>query len=80
MLKERDKTTKSRIENAHKASELLRNFFDKGFKSLVALVAITQYYYPELDYNDIKNFWHFRNIGDETIRKMSDVFEKLKSE
>ena len=80
MLKQRDFKTLRRIETAQKSSNVLRGFFDKGFKSFDALKAIVLNYYPEISESRLWDFWHFR-IVDETISDcLIDVFEKLKSE
>ena len=80
MLKKREKRAKRRIENAKKSTELAGAFFDKGFTSLIAMVAIAQNYYPDMTVVEINNFWHFRNVSDEMIFKMESILEQLKNE
>lgn len=79
-MKQRDFKTLKRIEIAQKSSNVLRDFFDKGFKSFDALQAIVLNYYPELSQNKLWDFWHFRIIDEEIAETLTAVFEKLKSE
>jgi len=79
-LKQRDFKTLARIENAQKSSNILRSFFDKGFKSFDALRAIVLNYYPEISETRLWDFWHFRIFDEEISSALFDVFEKLKSE
>lgn len=79
-LKQRDFKTLRRIETAQKSSKVLKDFFDKGFKSFDALKAIVLNYYPELPENRLWDFWHFRIVDEEITAALQDVFEKLKAE
>jgi hypothetical protein len=80
MLKQRDFKTLRRIETAQKSSNVLRGFFDKGFKSFDALKAIVLNYYPEMSESRLWDFWHFRIVDESISDSLIDVFEKLKSE
>jgi hypothetical protein len=79
-MKQRDIKTIKRIDTALKSSEVLKKFFDKGFKSFDALYAIVSNYYPELPEGRLWDFWHFRIVDEEICDKLSSVLEKLKSE
>lgn len=76
----REIKTLNRIEVAGKSSILLRNFFDKGFKSFEALQSIVVNYYPEISINRLWNFWHFRQVDQSIYDVLEDVFDKLKAE
>lgn len=80
MLKQRDFKTLRRIETAQKSSNVLREFFDKGFKSFDALKAIVLNYYPDISETRLWDFWHFRIVDESISDSLIDVFEKLKSE
>lgn len=80
MLKQRDFKTLRRIETAQKSSNVLRGFFDKGFKSFDALKAIVLNYYPEISESRLWDFWHFRIVDESISDSLIDVFEKLKAE
>lgn len=79
-LKQRDLKTLKRIESIQKASVVLRNFFDKGFKNFNALEAIVLNYYPELSSAKLWDFWHFRSFDTSISEILEDVFNKLKTE
>ena len=79
-LKQRDIKTLKRIKIAQKSSNILHDFFEKGFKSFDALEAIVLNYYPEISKTRLWDFWHFRIIDEEIVDSVIDVFEKLKSE
>jgi len=79
-VKQRDFKTIKRIEAAQKSANILRLFFDKGFKSFDALKSITLNYYPELSEKRLWDFWHFRIVDEEIASTLEDVYEKLKSE
>ena len=76
----REKQTMERFQNVVNASEVLKKFYAKGFKSVSALHAIVYSYYPETNYNEIMNFWHFRNCSSDMIEKLNNVFERLNYE
>jgi hypothetical protein len=77
---QRDFKTLKRIETAKKASEILRSFFDKGFKTFDALLSIVRNYYPEISEKRLWNLWHFRQIDEPMVDVLDVVFEKLKTE
>jgi hypothetical protein len=79
-LKQRDMKTLNRIISAQKSSQILKSFFDKGFKSFEALKSIVQNYYPEIDENRLYDFWHIRIFDSEIIEVLESVFDKLKIE
>jgi hypothetical protein len=79
-LKQRDFKTLKRIQIAQKSSNILKDFFEKGFKSFEALSAIVKNYYPEISETKLWDFWHFRIIDEEIADMIIDVFEKLKTE
>jgi hypothetical protein len=79
-IKDRDKKTLLRFETVRKASDILRNFFDKGFKSFDAFKAIVQNYHPEVTEKILFDFWHIRTFDLEMVEILEDVFEKLKIE
>ncbi|MFH6966449.1 hypothetical protein [Flavobacterium sp. FlaQc-28] len=76
----RDIKTLKRIETAHKSAEVLKLFFNKGFKTFDALKSIVCHYYPEISEARLWNFWHFRQVDESIYNVLEDVFEKLKSE
>jgi hypothetical protein len=76
----REFKTLKRFNIALKSCKVLRDFFDKGFRSYEALKTIVQIYHPETDFNRLYDFWHFRNIDDDIAMMLEDVFEKLKQE
>jgi hypothetical protein len=78
--KQRDFKTLKRIESAQKSANILKLYFDKGFKSFEALKAIVLNYYPEISENRLWDFWHFRVVDEDIALCLEDVFEKLKSE
>ena len=80
MLKQRDFKTLRRIETAQKSSKVLKDFFEKGFKSFDALKAIVLNYCPEIPETRLWDFWHFRIVDEEITDALADVFEKLKAE
>jgi len=80
MLKQRDFKTLKRIETAQKSSKVLKDFFDKGFKSFDAIKSIVLNYYPEIPEGRLWDFWHFRIVDEEITVALTDVFEKLKAE
>jgi hypothetical protein len=79
-VKQRDFKTERRILATQKSSNIIRLFFDKGFKSFDALKSITQNYYPEISEKRLWDFWHFRIVDEDIAMSLEDVFEKLKSE
>ncbi|MNL53651.1 hypothetical protein D3C87_1769150 [compost metagenome] len=76
----RDFKTLKRIETVQSSSNVLRNFFDKGFRTFDALKSIVLHYYPEMPELKLYDFWHFRRVDSEMCEALEDVFEKLKSE
>lgn len=80
MLTKREKATKKRFENVERVNQVLKLFFNNGFKSLEALTPLAQFYYPEFTDAEIKNFFHFRKLTDDMIAKMENVLEQLKKE
>lgn len=78
--KQREFKTLKRFEIALKSSEILRSFFEKGFKSYDALSAIVLNYYPDISENRLWDFWHFRIIDEDICEKLTDVFDKLSKE
>lgn len=79
-VKQREFKTLKRFDIALKSSKILRNFFEKGFKSYDALSAIVFNYYPDISENRLWDFWHFRKIDEDICEKLTDVFEKLNKE
>lgn len=79
-LKQRDFKTIKRIKATQKSSNILCEFFNKGFKSFDALKAIVLNYYPEISESRLWDFWHFRIVDEDIAICLEDVFEKLKSE
>lgn len=80
ILKQRDFKTLKRIEAAQKSSNVLRGFFDAGFKSFDALKSIVLNYHPDMSEARLWDFWHFRIVDEAISNSLIDVFEKLKSE
>lgn len=76
----REFKTLTRIKTAQLTSSVLRDFFDKGFKSFEALRAIVMFYYPEMNERKLWDCWHFRRVDEAMCEALEDVFEKLKSE
>jgi hypothetical protein len=79
-MKPREIQTLSRFENSVKSSVLLKDFFNKGFNSFIALRAIVSNYYPEITERELFDFWNLRKFDEELYLKLGNVFEKLKSE
>lgn len=79
-LKVRDSQTLERFDNVVNATEVLRKFFAKGFKSVTALHAVVQSFYPEITYVDMSNFWNFRKCSSEMVDKLNVVLERLNHE
>lgn len=79
-VKQREFKTLKRFDIALKSSKVLRNFFEKGFKSYDALSAIVFNYCPEISENRLRDFWHFRIIDEDICEKLIDVFDKLNNE
>lgn len=79
-LKQRDVKTLNRIQVVQKSSNILRSFFDKGFKSFDALQAIVLNYYPEMSKSRLWDFFHFRIFDEDIADALIDVFDKLKIE
>lgn len=80
IMKPRDVKTLRRFEMARKQADILKQFFNSGFRKFEALSAITLNYYPEIPESRLSDFWHFRNIDEDICVKLEDVFEKLKQE
>ncbi|WP_202703116.1 hypothetical protein [Flavobacterium sp. UGB4466] len=76
----RDRKTLNRIKTVQSSSNILRDFFDKGFKTFDALKSIVMHYYPEMPELKLYDFWHFRRVDSEMCEALENVFEKLKSE
>ena len=76
----REKKTLKRFETARKSAEVLKSFFDKGFKSYEALRSIVMNYYPEISEPRLWGFWHFRQVDEDICDVLESVFEKLKAE
>jgi len=76
----RDFKTLRRIQTVQSSSNVLRAFFDKGFKSFDALRAIVLCYYPDMSESKLWDFWHFRRVDEAMCEALEDVFEKLKAE
>jgi len=74
----REFKTLKRFDVALKSSQILKTFFDNGFKSYDALKAIVQFYYPKVDEAKLWDFWHFRSLDGEIVETLENVFEKLK--
>jgi hypothetical protein len=77
---QRDVKTLKRIETAHKSAEILKSFFEKGFKSFEALKSIVINYYPEISESRLWNVWHFRQVDESIYDILENVFERLKAE
>lgn len=78
-LKQRDLKTLQRFETANTTSNVLINFFNKGFKSYDSFRAIILNYHPEIQDKRLWDFWHFRIIDSEICTKAQEVFNKLES-
>lgn len=79
-LSQREFKTLIRIQTVQSSSRVLRGFFDKGFKSFEALKAIVLHYQPDMNVQNLWDFWHFRRVDEVMCDALEDVFEKLKSE
>lgn len=79
-MRQLDINTLERINVAGRISELLRKFFDKGFRGFDAFKSIVVNYYPDVDEKRLQDFWHFRNINSDLCNIVEDVLEKLKQE
>lgn len=76
----RETETKNRFDTFYECSEILRTFFDMGFKSFNALKAIVQFHHPDIDLIKLKRFWNCQLMDKEIVSKVKIVFEKLKNE
>lgn len=76
----RDTKTLKRIITVQSSSTILRDFYNKGFKTFDALKSIVLHYYPEMSELKLYDFWHFRRVDAEMCAALEDVFEKLKAE
>lgn len=76
----REKETLFRFETYDKCSEILRVFFQMGFRSFSAFKSIMQFYSPEIDLVKLKRFWNCISMDREIVEKVEAVFEKLKQE
>lgn len=76
----RDYKTLQRIKIVQSSSNILHEFFDKGFKTFDALKSIVLHYYPEMPELKLYDFWHFRRVDSDVCEALEDVFEKLKNE
>ncbi|OIQ16567.1 MAG: hypothetical protein BM557_09645 [Flavobacterium sp. MedPE-SWcel] len=80
VLTRTEKKTKKRMDNVQEALNLLDVFFDKGFSTLPAISTLIRSYYPDVTKERITNFWHFRNVSDDMIAKVSSVLDQLNKE
>lgn len=72
--------TLKRIQTVQSSSNILREFFDKGFKTFDALKSIVCHYNPDMPEAKLYDFWHFRRVDESMCEVLEDVFKKLKSE
>ena len=79
-LKQRDFKTLQRIEYFRSTSDLLKEFFEAGFRSFDALKTIVVFYFPDVDERKLWNYWQFKIMSQEISDVLLDVFEKLKKE
>ncbi len=80
MLTKRENLTMARIRNTQRSTDVLKNLINMGFKNFPAIVAISQHYFPEMTRPQLLAFWHFRNVSEDTVKKMETVLDNLKSE
>lgn len=78
--KQREFKTLKRFDIALKSSEILKTFFNKGFKSYDAFSAIVLHYYPDIPEKRLWDFWHFRVIDEDICKSLVVVFDKLNNE
>jgi hypothetical protein len=76
----RETETINRFETFIKCSEILRDFFNMGFRSFNALKAIMQFHYPDIDLIKLKRFWNCQLMDKDIVSKVVTVFEKMKNE
>lgn len=76
----RDNKTLKRIVTVQSSSNILKQFFEKGFKTFDALKSILLHYYPDIPEVRLYDFWYFRIVDSEICEALENVFEKLKSE
>jgi hypothetical protein len=76
----RDNKTLKRIETVGASANVLKQFFEKGFKTFDALKSIVLHYYPDISEVRLYDFWYFRIVDNEICESLENVFDKLKSE
>ncbi|MFT5760903.1 MAG: hypothetical protein ACI8WA_000004 [Polaribacter sp.] len=79
-MKQRDFKTLRRFNIASDSCNVLKNFFQKGFKNFHALFAIVQNFHPEITEKMLWDFWHFRKFDEKMLNVLEGVYEKLKAE
>jgi len=81
-LTESEEKTKYRLERSHKVSELLRELFDMGFRSINAVKSVVQISYPK--YTDavetlrFRQFWNGKPRSQMMLDELADVVQKIK--
>ena len=76
-IRQRDLKTLIRFQTAYNSSNIMMEFFNKGFKSYDSFRAIILNYYPEIEDKRLWDFWHFRIIDNDICNKVIDVYNKL---
>jgi hypothetical protein len=76
----REKETQKRFQDYFECAVLLKNFYDKGFKSYQALKAIVGHYDSTVDDFKLKQIWNLKSVDGATKIKLDAIFEKLKCE
>lgn len=80
VLTKREKSTLERAKYMQSAGKLIQRFIESNWKSLDAVVAITQEYYPSITRDEIYNFWSYKTMNYDLLRKMEAVIQRLKAE
>ena len=80
VLTKREKSTLERAKYMQAAGKLIQRFIESNWKSLDAVAAITQEYYPLITRDEIYNFWSYKTMNTDLLRKMDSVLQRLKAE
>lgn len=80
LLTKRENLVLQRAKYMQSAGKTIQNFLINNWKSLPAVVAVVQQYYPEVTRDEIYNFWSFKTMNYDLLDKMDNILEKLKSE
>jgi len=80
MLTKREKAAMDRVAYMRRAADVIAGFVTGGYGAISAVHATARQEYPELMYDEIYQFWNFRTLNDDVLKKLENVLQKLKSE